>query len=803
MMMDSASPRRLLTLAVGVLPLASSASCPYAFDKQARAPSPIRHPESIVLPRANEDGDLGRCPRKSKYAGGGTRSQDWWPCELNLAVLRQNSEKVDPLDANFDYASELKGLDFAQLKKDITELQTNSQSWWPADFANYGPFFIRLAWHNAGTYRQIDGRGGAGMGQQRFAPLNSWPDNANLDKARRLLWPIKQKYGDQLSWADLFVYTGNVALENMGLPTYGFAFGRIDTWQSDEGVYWGSETEFFPGAGSDDYRYDGSNDLTARASKLESPLADTNMGLIYVDPEGSAGSGDPNATALDIRETFGRMGMDDEETVALIAGGHAFGKTHGMLAGNASVGPEPNAAAIELQGLGWKSNFGSGVADDSFTSGLEVIWSKTPTKWGNDYLESLIHNKWTLVDAPAAGHRQWEALNGTQDYPDPFIPGKFRKPTMMTSDIALISDPSYINITNTFLNNFEYFGEKFALAWYKLLHRDMGPVSRYLGPEVPKSNSFIWQDPLPTANYTIITSSDVATLKSEILAAPGLNISNLVTTAWGSASTFRISDKRGGANGARIALEPQRSFAANNPARLSAVLDILNGVQAKFNSANGAKKVSLADLIVLGGAAAVEQAATAAGFNIQVPVTVGRVDAIQEDTDVTTFAYLEPVADGFRNYGHGDSNSLTEEILVDKAAQLSLSPPELTVLIGGLRALGANYDGSDTGILTSTPGKLTNDFFVNLLNPSTSWSPVANSNDELFVGSASGKAVYSATRADLIFGSHPELRAVAEVYGSTTAKSKTKFATDFAAAFTKVMDLDRYDIPGRPQNSVQ
>ncbi|KAI0164919.1 catalase D [Xylariaceae sp. FL1272] len=799
-MFDSRSSRGLLALALSLLPLINAASCPYARDA-----SPVQQPESMLRTRANEDGDIGRCPRKSKFAGGGTRSTDWWPCELNLAVLRQNSQEANPLDADFDYATEFAGLDVAQLRKDLTALQTDSQSWWPADFQNYGPFWIRLAWHSAGTYRQVDGRGGAGMGQQRFAPLNSWPDNASLDKARRLLWPIKQQYGDQLSWADLYVFAGNVAMENMGFPTYGFAFGRVDTWQSDEGVYWGAETEFFPGADSDGPRYNGSDDIYDRADKLESPLGATNMGLIYVNPEGPAGSSDPDAAALDIRMTFGRMGMDDEETVALIAGGHAFGKTHGAVDGD-NIGAEPNAAAIELQGLGWKNSFESGVGTNAFTSGLEVIWSKTPTQWGNEFLTSLFKNKWTLVDAPAAGHKQWEALNATANYPDPFVSGNFHRPTMLTSDLALIHDAKFKKIAQTYLKDFDYFTEKFALAWYKLLHRDMGPVSRYLGPEVPKNNSFIWQDPLPIATYDTIDDADVASLKKAILAAPGLNISNLVTTAWGSASTFRISDKRGGANGARIALEPQKSFAANNPERLDAVLKSLKAVMETFNSANEPKQVSLADLIVIGGSAAVEAAATAAGIDVSVPVTVGRVDAAQEDTDLEAFSYLEPVADGFRNYGKGSiKSSLTEEILVDKASQLSLSPPELTVLVGGLRALGANYDGSSTGIFTDKVGELTNDWFVNLLSSSTIWSPVAGSNEELFEGKDldSGGTKYSATRADLIFGSHPELRAVAEVYGTKTGKAQSKFVNDFVKAFAKVMDLDRYDIKGRAQNNVQ
>ncbi|KAH8821943.1 catalase D [Xylogone sp. PMI_703] len=801
-MPESKSSGRLMALAVAALSFSSfaSAGCPY-IPGNGNSPH-VNEGRSILEERFSPDGpDFGRCPRKSKVAGGGTRSQDWWPCELSLDVLRQNAAKTNPLGETFDYATEFAKLDVAQLKKDITALQTNSQVWWPADFGNYGPFLIRLAWHNAGTYRSIDGRGGAGMGQQRFAPLNSWPDNASLDKARRLLWPIKQKYGSQLSWADLMVYAGNVAMENMGFPTYGFAFGRVDTWQSDEAIYWGTEHQMFPGAKSSSDRYNGSSDIFARADTLESPLADTNMGLIYVDPEGPDGNPDPKASALDIRMTFGRMGMDDEETVALIAGGHAFGKTHGAVSGD-FIGPEPNNATIQEQGLGWKNSFNTGSGNNSYTSGLEVIWSTTPTKWANEFLTSLFKNNWTLVTSPGGG-KQWEAVDGPEIYPDPFIKGKFRKPTILTSDLALINDDSYRNISNTFLNDFDYFTQKFALAWYKLLHRDMGPMARYLGPEVPKAAPLIWQDPLPAASYQTISNSDIQQLKSQILSTHGLNVSNLITTAWGAASSFRISDKRGGANGARIALEPQVSFAANNPARLKTVLSALKGVQSQFNKANKSKQVSLADLIVLGGNAAVEKAAKDAGFPIQVPFTPGRVDATQASTDTSTFAFLEPQADGFRNFGHGDSRSLTEEILVDKANLLTLSPPELTVLVGGMRALNANFDGSSLGILTSKPGKLTNDFFVNLLDMGNVWTPVANTNDEIFTGTdrTTGKTKYSASRADLIFGSHPELRAISEVYAAGNAQSK--FVNDFASAWSKVMDLDRYDIKGRKQNNVQ
>ncbi|KAG0044062.1 Catalase-peroxidase 2 [Gryganskiella cystojenkinii] len=803
--MSEFSISRLLMLVLGAMPLVNAVGCPYIAgngDAGASAVHYPRHPEAILERRASPSGpNFGRCPRKGNLAGGGTRSSDWWPCQLNLAVLRQNADKVNPYDDDFDYATEFAKLNVAQLKKDLTKLQSDSKSWWPADFGNYGPFFIRLAWHNAGTYRMIDGRGGSGMGQQRFAPLNSWPDNASLDKARRLLWPIKQKYGNRLSWADLFVYSGNVALENMGFPSYGFAFGRVDTWQSDEGIYWGDESDFFPSLGSNKERYNGDRDIYERADKLESPLGATNMGLIYVNPEGPDGKPDPKASALDIRMTFGRMGMNDEETVALIAGGHAFGKTHGAVP-NDKIGPEPNAAGIEYQGLGWKNGYGTGSGNSSFTSGLEVIWSRTPTKWANDFLQSLFKHNWTLVTAPGGG-KQWEAADGIKEYPDPFIPGKFHKPTMLTSDLGLIRDPVYNNISKTFLNDFDYFTEKFSLAWFKLLHRDMGPHSRYLGPEVPKKAPLIWQDPLPVVDYETISDSDVAKLKKAILAAPGLNVSNLVTTAWGSASTFRISDKRGGANGARIALEPQVSWAVNNPERLKIVLKALRKIKDKFNSANKKRHVSLADLIVLGGTAAVEKAAKDAGSDIKVPFTAGRVDALQNQTDTTSFAFLEPIADGFRNYGKGTKRTLTEEVLVDKASLLTLSPPELTVLVGGLRALGANFDGSSTGILTDKPGKLTTDYFVNLLSMSTAWSPVEGYNGELFEGKVldSGKAKYTASRADLIFGSHPELRAVTEVYGS--AGSQAKFVKDFAKAWVKVMELDRYDIKGRKQNNVQ
>ncbi|KAL7931564.1 heme peroxidase [Trichoderma chlorosporum] len=786
-------PLKNILAIVGALPLVS-AGCPHINGNSNVhvARSGFQHPESILEPRFSADGpDFGQCPRKSTLAGGGTRSRQWWPCELNLAVLRQFSEKANPLDADFDYATAFAGVDVAQLKKDITAVQTTSQSWWPADFGNYGPFFIRLAWHNAGTYRATDGRGGAGMGQQRFAPLNSWPDNANLDKARRLLWPIKQKYGSALSWADLFVFAGNTALENMGFPTYGFGFGRVDTWQSDEGIYWGGEQEMFPEPLNNVVRYDNSTDFTTRASELESPLGAVSMGLIYVDPRGPNGNPDTKASALDIRETFGRMGMDDEETVALIAGGHAFGKTHGAVSGD-DIGPEPNAADIQLQGLGWANSAVPGNGVNAYTSGLEVIWSRTPTQWANGFLNSLLKNNFTLTTSPG-GAPQWEALDANASIPDPFIAGKFRRPTMLTSDLGLRDDPIYNNISTTFLNDFDYFTQKFGLAWYKLLHRDMGPISRYLGPEIPTQPPLIWQDPLPAPSYTTLAASDITSLKQQILAAPGLNISNLVTTAWGAASSFRISDKRGGANGARIFLQPQANFTANNPTRLATVLKGLKGVQSKFQT--GSKKVSLADLVVLGGNAAIESAAHAAGITLTVPFTPGRVDALQNETDVSTFAFLQPQADGFRNYGVGTATTLTEEFLVDKASLLTLSPPEMTVLVGGMRALNANFDGSSTGILTTKPGQLTNDFFVNLLGSFESWSVVNGTNSELFQSTNSaGKVQWTASRSDLIFGSHPELRAVSEVYGSSDGQ--TKFVNDFVAAWAKVMNLDRYDVKG-------
>ncbi|GJC89598.1 catalase-peroxidase 2 [Colletotrichum liriopes] len=766
-----------LLAASALLPAVAAQGCPFA----KRGGS-----VSSELPKRETAEGFGRCSTISNQAGGGTRSHDWWPCQLRLDVLRQFQPTTNPYGNEFDYTEAFSSLDYDALKKDLHALMTESQEWWPADFGHYGGLFIRMAWHSAGTYRAIDGRGGGGMGQQRFAPLNSWPDNQNLDKARRLLWPIKQKYGNKISWADLMLLTGNVALESMGFTPLGFAAGRPDTWQADESIYWGGETTFVPQG--NDVRYNGSTDINERADKLEKPLAATHMGLIYVNPEGPDASSDPAASAKDIRVAFDRMGMNDEETVALIAGGHAFGKTHGAVSGD-NIGPAPEAADIGEMGLGWHNSVGDGNGVNQMTSGLEVIWTKTPTKWSNGYLESLLHNKWTLVTSPAGAH-QWEAVNGTLDYPDPFDSTKFRKATMLTSDLALINDPSYLNITTRWLDHPDELADAFAKAWFKLLHRDLGPVSRYLGPEIPKE-TFGWQDPLPAREGELINDADVAKLKSDILAAPGLDVSKLASVAWASASTFRASDKRGGANGARIALEPQVNWVSNNPTQLAEVLDALKKVQTSFNS--GAKKVSLSDLIVLGGTAAVEKAAKDAGVTISVPFAPGRVDATQEQTDVRAFGYLEPQADGFRNYGRGTARARTEQILVDKAAQLTLTAPELTVLVGGLRALGAVYDGSNTGVLTEKKGQLTNDYFKNLLDISTTWTK-SGTDGELWKGvDRKTKAEkWTATRADLVFGSHAELRAISEVYASSDANEK--FVRDFAAAWTKVMNLDRFDL---------
>ncbi|KAL8380823.1 hypothetical protein RB595_005220 [Gaeumannomyces hyphopodioides] len=730
---------------------------------------------------------FGRCSQKSNMAGGGTRSTDWWPCQLRLDVLRQFAPQTNPLGDDFDYTEAFKSLDYNALKKDLKELMTTSQDWWPADFGHYGGLFIRMAWHSAGTYRAIDGRGGGGMGQQRFAPLNSWPDNGNLDKARMLIWPIKQKYGNAISWSDLMLLAGNVALESMGFKTLGFGAGRPDTFQSDEGIYWGAETTFVPKG--NDVRYNGSTDARERASHLEKPLAATHMGLIYVNPEGPDGNSSPEDSALDIRTAFERMGMNDEETAALIAGGHAFGKTHGAVSGD-NIGPEPEANDMGM-GLGWINKVNKGNGPDTRTSGLEVVWTKTPTKWGNGFLESLYGNQWQLVTGPG-GAKHWEAINGTVDYPDPFDKTKFRKATMLTSDLALIRDPAYAKITKRWLDHPQELSDAFAKAWFKLLHRDMGPRSRYLGPEVPKQD-FIWQDPVPSAKAKAISDADVISLKRQILSAPGLTVSNLVSTAWASASTFRHSDKRGGANGARIALNPQRTWAVNNPKELDTVIKALQGVQASFNK--GGKQVSLADLIVLGGSAAVEKAAHEAGLpNISVPFSSGRTDATQEQTDVDSFRLMEPVADGFRNYGRSTSRARTEEILVDRASQLALTPPQLTALVGGLRVLGANFDGSKTGVLTKQAGKLTNDYFVNLMDVSTLWKPASSGDNEVWKGTdrATGAERWTATRADLVFGSHAELRAITEVYGQKD--SGERFARDFVKAWVKVMNADRFDL---------
>ncbi|MFJ1790168.1 catalase/peroxidase HPI [Kitasatospora griseola] len=715
----------------------------------------------------------GRAPHPTQ--GGG--NQQWWPNRLNLKILAKNPAVANPLGGDFDYAEAFNSLDLPAVKRDIEQALTTSQDWWPADFGHYGPLIIRMAWHSAGTYRISDGRGGAGAGQQRFAPLNSWPDNANLDKARRVLWPVKQKYGKSLSWADLLILSGNVALESMGFDTFGFAGGRPDVWEADEDVYWGPETTWLG-----DERYTGDRDL-------EDPLGAVQMGLIYVNPEGPNGNPDPIAAARDIRETFRRMAMNDEETVALIAGGHTFGKTHG--AGPAdNVGEAPEGAGLEEMGLGWKSGYGSGKAGDAITSGLEVTWTNTPTTWDNSFFEILFGYEWELTESPAGAH-QWKPKDGAGEgtVPDAFDPEKKHAPQMLTTDLSLRFDPVYELISRRFLNDPAAFADAFARAWYKLTHRDMGPVARYLGPEVP-AEELLWQDPLPHAQGAPIDAADVAVLKERVLAS-GLTTAELVSTAWAAASSFRGSDKRGGANGARIRLEPQRGWEVNDPERLAQVLRVLEGVQSAFN-AEGGHQVSLADLIVLAGTAAVERAAQAGGVDVEVAFHPGRVDAVQEKTDVESFSALEPKADGFRNYLGKGTRLPAEYLLVDKANLLNLSAPELTVLVGGLRVLGANHGGSQHGVFTDRPGTLSNDFFVNLLDMGTSWAPVA-SDSTLFEGrDAAGAVKWTGTRADLVFGSNSELRAVAEVYASDDAKEK--FVKDFAAAWTKVMDLDRYDL---------
>ncbi len=722
---------------------------------------------------------MGECPiRHANVAGGGTRNIDWWPNQLRLNILRQHQAASNPYNKDFDYAAAFKTLDYEALKQDLRAVMTDSQEWWPADFGHYGGLFIRMAWHSAGTYRVFDGRGGGGQGQQRFAPLNSWPDNVSLDKARRLLWPVKQKYGDKISWADLLLLTGNVALESMGFQTFGFAGGRPDTWEADESAYWGGEATWL----GNDVRYS-KNHSDINKRDLESPLAAAHMGLIYVNPEGPDGVPDPVAAARDIRTTFGRMAMNDEETVALIAGGHSFGKTHG--AGPADkVGKEPEAAPLEQQGFGWDSKYGSGKAGDTITSGLEVIWTGTPTKWSNNFFEYLFKFDWELTKSPA-GANQWVAKNAGDIIPDAFDPSKKHPPRMLTTDLSLRFDPEYEKISRRFLEHPDQFADAFARAWFKLLHRDLGPRSRWLGPEIP-AEVLLWEDPVPAVNHPVIDDKDIAALKRDILSA-GVAPAKLISTAWASASTFRGGDKRGGANGARIRLAPQKDWEVNNPAQLAEVLKALGDVQTKFNgAASGGKKVSLADLIVLGGVAALEQAA-----GVPVPFTPGRTDASQEQTDVESFQHLEPHIDGFRSYGRGTSRVSTEQFLVDRANLLTLTPPELAVLVGGLRVLGANYDGSSHGVLTSRPGKLTNDFFVNLLDMSMGWKSV---DGEVFEGSdrRSGEKKWSGTRADLVFGSHAELRAVSEVYASVSGQEK--FVTDFVAAWDKVMNLDRFDI---------
>ncbi len=712
-------------------------------------------------------------------AGGGTANRDWWPNQLKLDILHQRSSKSNPMGEGFNYAKEFKGLDLEAVKKDLRELMTNSQDWWPADFGHYGPLFIRMAWHSAGTYRTGDGRGGAGNGSQRFAPLNSWPDNANLDKARRLLWPVKRKYGRKISWADLMILTGNVALESMGFRTFGFAGGREDIWEPEKDIYWGAESEWLG-----DKRYTGDR-------QLENPLAAVQMGLIYVNPEGPNGNPDPTLAARDIREVFARMAMNDEETVALIAGGHAFGKTHG--AGDPLlVGPEPEAAGIEEQGLGWKSSFGTGKGDDAITGGPEVIWTATPTKWSNNFFKNLFGYEWELTKSPAGAY-QWKPKGdaGAGTVPDPHDPSKRRAPSMLTTDLALRFDPVYEKISRRFLENPDQLADAFARAWFKLTHRDMGPRARYLGPEVPREE-LIWQDPIPAVNHKLIDTQDIASLKGKVLAS-GLSMSELVSTAWASASTFRGSDKRGGANGARIRLAPQKDWEVNQPAQLAKVLKTLEGIQSAFNGAqSGGKKVSLADLIVLAGCAGVEQAAKNAGHAVTVPFMPGRMDASQEQTDAASFGVLEPVADGFRNYQKSRYAVSAEELLVDRAQLLTLTAPEMTVLVGGMRVLKINFEGSRHGVFTERPEALTNDFFVNLLDMSTTWKATAD--DGVFEGRdrESGALKWTGTRVDLIFGSNSQLRALAEVYACED--SREKFVHDFIAAWNKVMNLDRFDL---------
>ncbi|BCR95432.1 catalase/peroxidase [Aspergillus luchuensis] len=748
-----------------------------------------------------------KCPfsqsrSNANVAGGGTRNTDWWPDQLNLGILRQHAPASNPYERDFDYTAAFNSLDYYAVKKDLHALMTDSQDWWPADFGHYGGLFIRMAWHSAGTYRVFDGRGGGGQGQQRFAPLNSWPDNASLDKARRLLWPIKQKYGAKISWADLMLLAGNVALESMGFKTYGFSGGRADTWEADESVYWGGESTWM----GNDVRYsDGFPGVTKHGAlsgdepphrnihtrDLEKPLAASHMGLIYVNPEGPDGNPDPVAAARDIRTTFGRMGMNDEETVALIAGGHSFGKTHGA-APSDNVDVEPAAAGLENQGLGWSNRYQSGKGPHAITSGIEVTWTKTPTKWSHAFLEYLFRFDWELTKSPA-GANQWQAKNTEAIIPDAYDPSKKHLPKMLTTDLSLRYDPTYEKISRRFLENPDQFADAFSRAWFKLLHRDMGPRTRYIGPEAP-TEDLIWQDPIPAVNHTLVDANDIAALKRAILDT-GLDKSKFVSTAWASASTFRGTDKRGGANGARIRLTPQRQWEVNNQPWLEETLSTLEKIQKDFNDRNSStgKKISLADLIVLAGCAAIEKAAQEAGHSITVPFTPGRMDASQEQTEVESFSHLEPVADGFRNYGKSSSRVRAEHYLVDKAHLLTLTAPEMTVLVGGLRVLNTNYDGSKHGVFTSTPGRLTNEFFTNVLDMNTAWKAKDGGRD-LYEGTdrKTGQPKWTATRADLVFGSHAELRALAEVYGSSDGQEK--FVKDFVTAWDKVMNLDRFDL---------
>jgi len=755
----------------------------------------------------NNSNDISKCPfhngsMKSNVGGAGTRNSNWWPDQLKLNILRQHSPASNPMGKDFNYAEAFQSLDLEALKQDLHALMTDSQDWWPADFGHYGGLFVRMAWHSAGTYRITDGRGGGGQGLQRFAPLNSWPDNVSLDKARRLLWPIKQKYGNKISWADLMILAGNVALESMGFKTFGFGGGREDVWEADESVYWGAEDTWLGG----DLRYahgsegvekpsgvlvsDDNADGDVHTRYLEKPLAAVQMGLIYVNPEGPDGNPDPVLAAKDIRDTFGRMAMNDEETVALIAGGHTFGKTHGASSSD-HVGKEPEAAGIEQQGFGWVNSFGSGKAGDTITSGLEVTWTKTPTQWSNDFFEHLFGFEWDLTNSPGGAH-QWIAKNAENVIPDAFDPNKKHAPKMLTTDLSLRFDPAYEKISRRFLEHPDQFADAFARAWFKLTHRDMGPRARYLGADVP-AEVLIWQDPVPAVDHALIDAQDVEALKARVLAS-GLSVSQLVSTAWASASTFRGGDKRGGANGARIRLAPQKDWEVNDPAQLTKVLGILEGIQNDFNNAQtGGKKVSMADLVVLAGGAAIEKAAKDAGQNVSVPFTPGRTDASQEQTDVESFHYMKPVADGFRNYRKATARVLAEHLLVDKAQLLTLTAPEMTVLVGGMRVLNTNYDGSAHGVLTKRAGQLTNDFFVNLLDMSTAWAAVGQ-DKEVYEGRdrKTGARRWTATRADLVFGSQSELRAIAEVYAE--AGSESKFVNDFVAAWTKVMNLDRFDL---------